>query len=251
MPAPRTTPDIQYRTAELRAEDDGAGFSGYASHFWSVDSYMTAVKPGAFRKTIKERGAKTPILWQHDPYSPIGRPTELKEDKTGLRFNAAITEATTYGRDAMALLRDGVPLGMSFGFQTIKSRAAGDDDPLDFGQYKAKPEDIQVIEEVKLWEVSLVTFPANELAAINDVRAVAEADALTTLIEHIRGGSVSDEHAALVADLVAAYQERAEAGALEAATSLDDGSARHDREIALKYLAAQSGLTVEQILCVA
>ena len=238
MPQPRTTrPDIQYRTADLRAADDGAGFSGYASHFWSVDSYMTAVKPGAFRKTIRERGEKTPILWQHDAYAPIGRPSELKEDKTGLRFDAHISEGTTYGRDAMTLLRDGVPLGMSFGFETIKDRAATTDDPHDFTNYKAKPEDIRVIEEVRLWEISLVTFPANEMAAIADVRAVAEADALASLIEHVRGGSLSDDHAALVADLVAAWGERAEPEP-SAGTPLPEEQARRrnrDIEIALEY----------------
>lgn len=210
MPTPRTNPKCQYRMVELRADSDGSGFDGYASTPWVVDSYITAMKPGAFRKTLKERGDKTPILWQHDPYAPIGRPTVLREDKGGLYFDAAISEGTTYGRDAMALLRDGVPLGMSFGFQTVKSRPATDDDPLDFSLYKAKPEDVQVIEEVRLWEISLVTFPANETAAINDVRAVAEADALASLIEHIRAGSLSDDQTALVADLVAAWGERAE-----------------------------------------
>lgn len=226
----RTKPDIQYRTAELRAAEDGAGFSGYASHFWSVDSYLTAVKDGAFKKTIRERGEKTPILWQHDAYAPIGKPTELKEDKTGLKFNALISEGTTFGKDAMTLLRDGVPLGMSFGFQTTRSRPATKEDPLDFSLFKAKPEDVEIIEEVKLWEISLVTFPANEMAAINDVRAVAEADALSSLIEHIRDGSLSDEHAALIAELVAAYEERAAAGAETSATTAPDPDQARRRE---------------------
>lgn len=199
------TRDVQYRMAEFRAADDGAGLSGYASHFWSVDSYQTAVKPGAFRKTLRERGERIPILWQHNPDYPIGRPTSLKEDKTGLKFDATISERTSKGADAMALLRDDVPLGMSFGFQTIKSRPATTDDPLDFTAYSAKVADVEVIEEVRLWEVSLVTFPANELAGISDVRALAEADALASLTEHIRAGTLTDEHRALVADLVAAF----------------------------------------------
>lgn len=210
------TPDIQYRMAEARAADDGAGLSGYASHFLSVDSYGTALKRGAFRKTIRERGDKIPVLWQHNPDYPIGKPTELKEDKTGLFFNASISEGTTHGRDVMALLRDGVPLGMSFGFQTIKDRSATDDDELDFTYapdfFKGKDgrANVRVIEEVRLWEISTVTFPANEQAAITNVRAVAEADAVSSLIEHIRAETLTDEQRALVADLVAAFTERAE-----------------------------------------
>jgi HK97 family phage prohead protease len=232
-----TTRDVQYRMAEFRASDDGAGLSGYASHFWSVDSYMTAVKPGAFRKTLRERGERIPILWQHNPDYPIGRPTVLKEDKTGLKFDAAISERTSKGAEAMALLRDDVPLGMSFGFQTIKSRAATDDDPLDFTAYKAKAADVQVIEEVRLWEVSLVTFPANELAGISDVRALAEADALASLTEHIRAGTLGDEHAALVAELVAAFTEAQPEP--DDSTPLPDASARRNRDIAARLALAQ------------
>jgi hypothetical protein len=141
-------------------------------------------------------------------------------------------------------LRDGVPLGMSFGFETIKDRAATTDDPLDFTNYKAKPEDIRVIEEVRLWEISLVTFPANEMAAIADVRAVAEADALSSLIEHVRGGSLSDEHAALVADLVAAWGERAEPEPGDPTPLPDEQARRRNRDVEITLaLASARGWT--------
>lgn len=230
-------PDIQYRMADVRAADDGAGMSGYASHFLSVDSYGTAIKRGAFRKTIRERGDKIPVLWQHNPDTPIGKPTLLKEDTTGLFFNASISEGTTHGRDVMALLRDGVPLGMSFGFQTIKDRAATDDDQLDYSGapdfFKGKhgKAEVRVIEEVRLWEISAVTFPANEQATINDVRAIAEADAITSLIEHMRAGTLTDDQAALVADLVDAFTARQEPEPAET-TPLPDENARR-RNIAL------------------
>jgi len=244
-------PDIQYRMAEARAADDGAGLSGYASHFLSVDSYGTAIKRGAFRKTIKERGDRIPVLWQHTPDTPIGKPTVLKEDGTGLFFNAAISEGTTQGRDVMALLRDGVPLGMSFGFQTIKDRSATDEDGLDFTYapdwFKSKDgrADVRVIEEVRLWEISTVTFPSNEQATITNVRAVAEADAVASLLEHIRAGTLTDEQAALVADLVAAFRDRAKPKP-DDSTSLPDATARHltlrDVEIAIALAEAQGVL---------
>lgn len=228
-------PNIQYRMADARAEDNGAGMSGYASHFWSVDSYGTALKKGAFRKTIRERGERIPVLWQHNPDTPIGKPTELKEDTTGLRFNASISEGTTHGRDVMALLRDGVPLGMSFGFETIKDRAAEDTDDLDFTHapdfFKGKEgrKHVRIIEEVRLWEISAVTFPANTQATINDVRETAEADALISLIEHMRDGSLTDAQFALVADLVTAFNERAEPKPDDQSTPLPDERARRRR----------------------
>jgi HK97 family phage prohead protease len=237
---------VQYRMAEFRASDDGAGLSGYASHFWSVDSYLTAMQPGAFKRTIKRRGDRVPILWQHNPDYPIGRPTSLAEDGTGLKFDAAISERTSKGADAMALLRDGVPLGMSFGFQTTKSRPGTKDDPLDFSKYKAKPADVEVIEEVKLWEISVVTFPANELATINDVRAQAEADALTSLLEALRAGDLDEEDArwSQLQHLVAAFQERSEPEPepIEATTPLPETIARRRNVDAMLALARYEGL---------
>lgn len=240
-------PNIQYRMADLRAADDGAGISGYASHFGSVDSYGTAIKRGAFRKTLKERGHKKSVLWQHDRYIPIGKTLDLKEDSTGLFFNATITEGTTHGRDAMALLRDDVPLGMSFGFETIKSRSIEDGDDLDFTHapdyFKSKDgkKQVQVIEEVRLWEISVVTFPANEQAAIADVRSLAEADAISSLLEHMRAGTLSGDQSALVAELVAAWDERAEPEPPNS-TPLPDEHARRrtQRDIEIAIALGQS-----------
>lgn len=227
-------PTIEYRMAEIRATDDGAGLSGYAAHFGNVDSYGTAMKRGAFRKTLRERGDRIPVLWNHWSDAPIGRPTELKEDKTGLYFDAAISEGTNQGRDVMTLLRDGVPLGMSFGFETIKSRPVEDGDEVDFSTapdfYKGKDgrEYVRIIEEVRLWEISVVTFPANELATINDVRATAQADALATLLEDLRSGALTAEDARWthLQSLVAAFGERAEAGPPAGTTPLGRNDAR-------------------------
>lgn len=219
MPNRTPNPAFQYVTAEIRAvSDDGAGLSGYAAHFGNVDSYGTAMKRGAFRKTLKERGDRIPVLWNHWSDAPIGKPTELKEDKTGLYFDATISEGTNQGRDVMTLLRDGVPLGMSFGFETIKSRPIEDGDEVDFATapdfYKGKDgrEYVRLIEEVRLWEISVVTFPANELATINDVRSTQQVTALATLLEDLRTGALTVEDARWthLQQLVAAYEERKE-----------------------------------------
>ena len=217
-----TPPKIQYRTIDVRALDDGAaGFEGHASTFWRVDSYGTAMKKGAFKKTLEERGGRIPLLWQHDPYTPIGKPTELKEDRTGLAFKAEVNTETRAGAEAMSLLRFDVPLGMSFGFETVKSRPIEDADAekLDWSDapawMKNNPEEreyARIIEEVKLWEISLVTFPANEAATITTVRHQQEMDLLASLIESMRAGTLTDEQTAQIESLVAAYQTRAGAG---------------------------------------
>jgi HK97 family phage prohead protease len=226
-------PTIEYRTFDVRALDDAVdGFDGHASTFWAVDSYATAMAPGAFKRTIKNRGDKRLVLWQHDPSTPIGKTTALKEDKDGLAFSAAISTGTTAGGEAMTLLRDEVPLGMSFGFQTVKDRTAEDDDPLDFSQQPGlKGKDVRVITEVNLWELSLVTFPANEAALISAVRSEMELDALTTILDAIKDDELDDGQFALVRQIVDAWEQRP--GPVVAEQHSTPETARRNRDIAI------------------
>ena len=248
--------DIQYRTMLIRAdgEDERSGFTGHASVFGNIDSYGTAIAKGAFKKSIKERGDRIPVLWQHDSYIPIGKPTELKEDATGLYVDASIVTDTTYGRDAMALLKQGVPLGLSIGFETIKSRAyeEADDDALDWSEapsFFATPDGrqyVRVIEEVRLWEFSVVTFPANEQATIDDVRSLAEVDLLSTLTEALRDGRIAagDPRVAPLQSLVAAYRDHEPKPEPIAATTPLDQQARRllDRDASAALAAASLAL---------
>lgn len=207
---------LQWRTAEVRADSDNAGLSGYASHFGSIDSYGTAIKKGAFAETIGDRSGRISVLWNHWSDNVIGKTTELKEDDTGLWFNAEIVEETQAGAEVMALLRRDVPLGMSFGFETLKSRPAEEGDNLDWSQapdfFKTNEgrEYVRVIEEVRLWEISVVTFPANTQATIDSVRHNAHLDALTTLLEDLRSGQMSDTDGrrALLHQIVAALPKQ-------------------------------------------
>ena len=245
---PNAPSNLQYRTAEIRADSDGAGLSGYASHFGSIDAYGTAVKRGAFAKTISERGSRVPVLWNHWPDSPIGKPDELKEDDTGLWFSASISEGTTHGRDVMTLLRDGVPLGMSFGFETLKSRPIEEADSLNWDQapdfYKdpANREYVRVIEEVRLWEISVVTFPANEMATINDVRQIAQIDALATLLEDLRSGDLTEEDRrwSHLQSIVAALPTQPEPG--DSTPLRRDDARQRNRYAEFELLATMAGM---------
>lgn len=241
----RTKPNdprrIEFRAFDVRVADDGAGFSGYASTSWHVDSYGTAFAPGCWTKTLAERADKVLVLWQHDPYLPIGRPTAMSQDGTGLAVTAKITEATQYGRDAMALLRDGVPLGLSVGFRTIRERPATEHDPilLDGAPewVKSNPLSAYIIDEAKLYEFSAVSFPANDFAEIAVVRSAAESDALAMLLADIRAGRLPDAHRSLVDQLVAAWQAAPEGSA----PPRTDATARRNRDVDLALAVARWG----------
>lgn len=206
---------IEFRSfIEVRADPETAGFTGYAAHFWSSDSYFTAMSPGAFRKTIKERGDRLPVLFQHNPDIPVGRHRSIKEDKTGLSVDVELIDDAAEGSTLLKRLRGGVPLGLSFGFNTIKDRSAEDDDPIDVSQTPGlKKADVRVITEARLWETSVVTFPANERAAINDVRSHLHIQTITTLMDSLVAGTLTDEQTRAIEQLVAAYEQRAAAAA--------------------------------------
>lgn len=240
-----TKPKLEYRVVEAVASEDGPGFDGYAATWWTVDTYGTAWKPGAFKKSISERGSRIPVLWSHNPELPIGRLSDITEDRKGLRFSASIVEETRAGAETMALLRADVPLGMSFGFRTIKERAPKESEweRLEYGEdtdYFQTDEGkswVRIKEETALWEVSPVTFPANSQTSFTDVRQAVEADTLATITEEIRAGTLDERSIALIEDLIAAWGERAEPEAEP--PSLTPDKARRDREIAIALVQAQ------------
>lgn len=131
-------------------------FEGYASTFGNVDQVGDIITPGAFAKTIQERFPKgdIKILWQH--YEPLGMPIEIREDERGLYVKGRISK-TALGDDALELMRDGVVNRMSIGFTIVKA---------DYDDQTGN----RIIREVKLWEFSPVTFPANEQAVITAVK---------------------------------------------------------------------------------
>ena len=202
---------IEYRAFEA-ASDAAGGFDGYASTFWDIDSYGTAFAPGAFAKTIAERADRTLVLWQHDPYQPIGKPIAMEEDARGLAVSARITDGTAAGREALALLRDGVPLGLSVGFRTLRERPVDlERDPIVLDNapsaIRANPEKAVIIEEARLFEFSVVSFPANEQAQVSAIRQDVAVEGLVIALADLREGRLSPAARELVADLAAAWRD--------------------------------------------
>ena len=157
-------------TFEVKAVDfTGRTLEGYAAAFGNIDAVGDIIHPGAFRKTLSERGQRITVLWQHDPNEPIGRLMEAREDERGLYVKAVISD-TTRGRDALALLKDGAIGEMSIGYDAVKGG-------VDYSK-SAEGKSIRNLREIKLYEFSLVTFPANEQAVVTGLKeATPETDA--------------------------------------------------------------------------
>lgn len=139
--------------------DDSGTFSGFAAVFGEADSYGDIIKPGAFRKTLRERKATggPAMFWNHDSNQPIGVWTELAEDERGLRVEGKLVTETARGAEALALLKAGAINGLSIGF---RARAA-----------ERGPNGGRVLTDIELVEISLVSLPAANRARVTSVKS--------------------------------------------------------------------------------
>ncbi len=127
---------------------DGTVIEGYASFFGEVDQGGDVVAPGAYSASLaalKASGRQVKMLWQHDPAQPIGVWDEVAEDRRGLRVKGRLLTSTHRGQEAAALIEAGAIDGLSIGYRTVRATKT------DAGQ--------RLLQELELWEVSLVTFP--------------------------------------------------------------------------------------------
>jgi len=145
----------------IKAEtgEDGT-FSGYASVFGVEDLDGDIIMRGAFSKCLgrcMEKGRMPKMLWQHEPSHIIGKWTKMVEDENGLYVEGQLINGIQKAEEAYALMKAGELEAMSVGFNIIDAGPNGTHG--------------RVINELDLWETSLVTWGANPKALITHVKA--------------------------------------------------------------------------------
>lgn len=192
--------DLERRTfsiVELRVSDDTEPhITGHAAVFNSpsedLGGFTEVIAQGAFAKTIQEADVRA--LWNHNPDYVLGRTKSgtlrLEEDHQGLAVDIRPPD-TQWARDLMASMRRGDINQMSFGFHTIKDKWVSENDKT-----------TRTLLEVKLFDVSPVTFPAYPATSVQ-VRAV---------VQQLEGATTEDIRA-----LIDELQHRIEPGEPEAA----------------------------------
>jgi uncharacterized protein len=209
-----TATERQVRTFALsiKASGEDGAVEGYGSVFGVRDAYADVIANGAFAASLeahKAAGTMPAMLWQHDSSEPIGVWSEMVEDEKGLRIKGRLALDTVRGKEAHALLKMGALNGLSIGF--ISKEWMYDRDS-----------DVRTLTQVDLWEVSLVTFPANGHARITGVKA-GEAGAVQTLKDAERclrdAGFSADAARAFVAQVRRISPDQRDAGGVGAATA--------------------------------
>src|SRR5882762_398134 len=147
---------------ELRAagSDTEKKIEGYAATFGTVAdiaNFREVIRSGAFTRTLADQIQEIVALFNHNEDVILGRKSagtlKLEQDDKGLRFSCSIPD-TTAARDVYTNLKLGNIRECSFGF--------GIDDP-DTDESWQKESDgtmLRTLRNVRLFDVSVVTYPA-------------------------------------------------------------------------------------------
>lgn len=148
--------ETRYFKFKLETRDeDSPSISGHAAVFneqADIMGFREQIAPGAFSDSIKTDDVRA--LFNHDPNHVLGRnragTLKLHEDRKGLAIEI-VPPDTQFSRDLMTSIKRGDIDQMSFGFQVVAEewREGKDGEP-----------DLRTLKEVRLFDVSPVTFPA-------------------------------------------------------------------------------------------
>ena len=153
--------EVRAYSSEVRASpapDEGGGlrFSGYAAMFdrWSEDlgGFRERIAPGAFSQAIQVDDIRA--LFNHNPDYVLARNRSgtlaLSEDEKGLCFDLTAPDAQ-WARDLHKSVQRGDVSQCSFSFRVIRDEWRTVDGT-----------DERTLLEVRLYDVSIVTYPAYE-----------------------------------------------------------------------------------------
>ncbi len=133
---------------EALSVKDGTVIEGYASLFGEGDRGGDVVEVGAYAASLAKLdadGRQVKMLWQHDPAQPIGVWDEVREDAKGLYVKGRLLDGVARAREAAELIAAGAIDGLSIGYRTVRAAK--------------NTKGHRLLQELELWEVSLVTFP--------------------------------------------------------------------------------------------
>lgn len=183
-----------YRLLDPTLSDTPGMFSGRASVYGVLDLQNDMVMPGAFTKSLQENGNTVKVLVQHDPNQVVGL-AELADGPDGLHVkNGQLALELNDAQQVYIRLKNKLIDGISIGYETPEGGAKF-------------VKGVRELHQLKLHEISLVTFPACPPARVTDVKLVTEnaIKAFTSQLDEIMtemkaGRVLSSANAAIIKD---------------------------------------------------
>jgi len=191
----------QLENCQLKFSSDTPGeFEGYASVFGSVDEVGDTISKGAFAQSL-ESGRAIKMFVNHAQHDvPVGDWLGMKENDRGLFATGLIDMNHKDGPTVHSALKRGAMDGLSIGFTMAD------------GDFESKANG-RTINNMKLMETSIVSFPCEGQARISAVKAdVPGLITLKDFEDYLRdaGGFSKSMATALVSQLVNVSRRDAE-----------------------------------------
>jgi HK97 family phage prohead protease len=159
--------EIRFVTKELRAEGSSSKrtLRGYAAVFNSpsqdLGGFVEVIRQGAFARCLSQHDLDVRALVDHDASKILGRTKagtlRLTEDSVGLRCEIDLPN-TTLANDTYESVKRGDISQMSFGFYAVSENWLVNP--------SGQPAALRELDDVDVFDVSVVTFPAYEGTSI-------------------------------------------------------------------------------------
>jgi HK97 family phage prohead protease len=154
--------DLQVKSAGNLGDEGNGYLEGYGAVKGNIDSYGDVIRDGAF-KNLEALVGKGFAGKGHDWTDAIGYVEEAREDEHGLWVKMAF-HSTQDAQDVRTKVQErlaaGRSVGLSIGYFT-KVASPG----------KVEGKDVRFLDEIEVFEVSVVTMPANERATVLSAKA--------------------------------------------------------------------------------
>lgn len=179
-----------FRVVEVKASKTEPGrFEALVSVFGNIDRVADRVMPGAFARTLKERGMP-PVVWSHQWLTPpIGKTLDARETDEGLLIDAQLfideKDGHDVARQVNAGLREGALKQFSFAYDVIAAKYVEEDG-----------REIRELDDLELLEVGPCLLGANEATRLvtppkSIASAIGELDAkgIEALMSELKAGA--------------------------------------------------------------
>lgn len=155
-----------FKSFELKADGDNGTIEGYFSTYEKTpDSYGDIIVDGAFTETLEKRkatGHPFPLCFNHDFDKIIGVVDSIEEKEHGPYMKGHFLD-TELAQDVRKFIKSGAVYQFSFAYDVLSERRPNEEE--------AKNGVTNVLEKLDLFEVSVVTVPANQNAVITEVKS--------------------------------------------------------------------------------
>jgi hypothetical protein len=152
----------------VKATDGIGAFEGLAAVYLRRDDMGDIIEPGAFREQLQQQTA-FPLLWQHDLDQVLGV-VRVEDTSAGLRVRGRLNLAVARAQEVYELIKQGAVRGLSIGFNTLDAVWRGA---------------TRHVQKIRLYEISLTSWPAQPLAIVETVKAADRAADIGRLADRV------------------------------------------------------------------